>query len=143
MLKSAASRVAWVGKIAFMVFVLAAVFAGCSDDASNSGTKEADSATQAPPQAKNDYVTTTEGQKVLVRMVANDAGRNLQIDRFNPKGTKGDIICEADVESGLLRSCTYTPEKGFTGKDEFPYIVKDKDGKTDEAKVVVHVKPAN
>ena len=140
MLKRAASRAVWVSRTVFMVFALVSVLAGCSG---RRVEEKADSATPAPPQAKNDYVTTTEGQKVLVRMVANDAGRDLQIDRFNPKGTNGDIICEADVESGLLRSCTYTPAEGFTGKDVFPYVVKDKNGKTDEAKVVVRVKPAN
>ncbi len=137
MLKTAASKVAWVGRIAFMVFALAAVLAGCSGVGSGS-------ATPAPPQAKNDYATTTEGRKVLIRMVANDTGRDLQIDRINPKNnTKGDIICESEIKSGLVRSCTYKPGKGFTGKDQFPYVVKDKDGRTDEARVLVRVKPAN
>jgi hypothetical protein len=79
----------------------------------------------------------------MIEMVANDTGESLQIDGFETGGTNGDIICEAEIESGKIQSCAYTPAKGFTGMDEFEYIVKDANGKTDTAMVYVRVKPAS
>lgn len=142
-MKVSVSRMSWIVGFVFVMFALAPIIVGCSGDPSDAGAKESNSATSASPKAKDDYATTTEGQKVLVRMVANDTGSELQIDELKGKDSKGDIICEAEIKSGLLKSCSYEAEKGFTGNDEFSYVVKDKNGKTDEAKVIVRVKPAS
>jgi hypothetical protein len=96
-----------------------------------------------PPIARDDHATTSEGREVMIEMVANDSGKDLEIDRVKPGNTHGDIICDADVEAGRMLSCAYTPVKGFTGTDEFEYTAKDVYDKTDDAKVVVEVRPAN
>ena len=95
-----------------------------------------------PPKAEDDRASTAEGREVLIEMVANDSGKDLEIDRVKPGNAHGDIICDADIEAGRILSCAYTPEKGFTGKDEFSYVVKDASGKTDSAMVYVTVRPA-
>jgi len=139
--KTAASKVARVGRTASMVFVLAAVLAGCSGETADSGGQAEDEAKAAPaarPHANDDHATTVEGRSVLVRIVANDSGSSLQIDRIKPRQSHGDIICEAPMQS-----CEYTPGKGFTGKDEFSYVVRDAKGRSDSAMVYVRVKPSN
>jgi hypothetical protein len=49
---------------------------------------------------------------VQIKMVANDTGRDLEIDGFKPMQANGDIICEAGIETGKIRSCAYTLVKG-------------------------------
>lgn len=141
MLKTAASKMALAIRTACVVFVLAVVLVGCSGADAGSGTQE-EQAKAAPPKAEDDHATTSEGREVMIEMVANDSGKDLEIDRVKPGNTHGDIICDADIEAGRILSCAYTPVKGFTGKEEFPYVVKDASGKTDSAMVYVTVKPA-
>jgi hypothetical protein len=131
-MKSAASKVAWVIITASVMVLLVAVLAGCSGEEA-----------AASPRAKDDHATTVGGREVMIKMVANDTGESLEIDGFKPGEANGDIICEAGIESGRIRSCAYTPTKGFTGTDEFEYTVKDANGKTDTAMVHVRVKPAS
>ena len=130
--KIAASRVAWAGGTASMAFVLAVVLAGCSGAAS-----------AAPPRAEDDYATTVEEREVLIEMVANDSGRSLEIDRMKPGQARGDIICETSADINRIESCAYTPANGFTGEDQFSYVVKDASGRTDSATVYVKVKPTD
>jgi large repetitive protein len=143
--RSAASKVAWVGRSASMVLMLAAVLAGCSGADAGSGTQgeQAKATSAAPPEAEDDNAATSEGREVMIEMVANDSGRSLEIDRVKPGNAHGDIICDAEIETGKIRSCAYTPTRGFTGTDRFEYTVKDANGKTDTAMVYVEVKPAN
>ena len=143
MLKTAASKAAWVDMTACVAFVLAAVLVGCSGETADTGTQEEEAASAALPRAKDDHATTSEGREVMIAMVANDTGESLEIDGFEPGEPNGDIICEAGIESGRIRSCAYTPAKNFTGTDEFEYTVKDANGKTDTAMVHVRVKPPN
>ncbi len=145
MLRSAASKLAWVGRTASIAFVLAVVLAGCSGADAGSGTqeKQAKATSAAPPKAKDVRASTVEGREVLIEMVANDTGRDLEIDGFNPGQPNGDIICDAEIETGKIRSCAYTPVEGFFGTDKFEYTVKDADGETDSAMVYVRVKPAD
>ena len=84
-----------------------------------------------------------EGREVLIEMVANDSGRSLEIDKMERRRARGDIICDAEIETGKVRSCAYTPAEGFTGRDEFSYVVEDASGETDSATVHVRVKPAD
>jgi hypothetical protein len=135
-MKSAASKAAWMGRTACVVFVLA----DCSGETAGSGDE---SAPAAAPEAKDDHATTVEGREVMIELVANDTGESLQIDGVEPGGANGDIICEAGIESGRIQSCAYTPIKGFTGTDEFEYTVKDANGKTDTAMAHVRVKIAS
>ncbi len=141
MLRSAASKVAWVGRTASMVLMLAVVLAGCSGTGS-AGTQgeQAKATSAAPPEAEDDNATTSEGREVMIEMVANDSGRSLEIDKVQPGQAHGDIICDAEIESGKIRSCAYTPAEGFTGTDEFGYTVRDANWKTDPAMVYVRVK---
>ena len=145
MLRSTVSKVAWVGRTASIVFVLAVVLAGCSGADTGSGTQEeqAKATSATPPVARDDHATTSEGREVMIEMVANDSGKDLEIDRVKPGNAHGDIICDADVEAGRMLSCAYTPVEGFVGTDEFEYTAKDVYAKTDDARVVVEVKPAN
>ena len=78
----------------------------------------------------------------MIEMIANDSGNDLEIDRVKPGNAHGDIICDADIEAGRILACAYTPAKGYTGTDEFSYVVKDGSGRTDSAMVYVSVKPA-
>ena len=139
--KTAASKLAWVGRTASMAFLLTFLLAGCSG-AGSGAQEEEKAASAAPPRAKDDHATTVEGRKVMVEMVANDTGHDLEIDGFKAAKANGDIICEAGIETGKVQSCAYTPVKGFTGTDKFEYKVKDTSGKTDSAMVHVKVKPA-
>ena len=82
-MKSAAFKAAWVGMIACVAFMLGAVLAGCSGETAGSA---------APPQAKDDHATTSEGREVMIEMVANDSGQSLQIDGFKARETNGGII---------------------------------------------------
>ncbi len=145
MLRSAASKVAWVGRTASMVFVLAVLLAGCSGADAGSGTQEeqAKATSATPPKAKDDHASTVEEREVLIEMVANDMGHDLEIDLLKPTKANGDIICDAEIETGKIRSCAYTPVTGFVGTDKFEYTVKDANGKTDSAMVYVKVKPAD
>ena len=142
--RSAASKMAWVGRTASMVLMLAVVLAGCSGTGSP-GTQgeQAKAASAAPPEAEDDQATTSEEGEVMIEMVANDSGRSLEIDKVQPGQAHGDIICDAEIETGKIRSCAYTPTRGFTGTDRFEYTVKDANGKTDTAMIYVEVKPAN
>ena len=143
--KSPACKVAWVFRTAFMVFGLALVLAGCSGADTGSGTQEeqAKAASGASPEAKDDHVSTAAGREVMIEMVSNDTGRDLEIDEIRRMQANGDIICDAEIESGKIRSCAYTPVEDFTGTDEFGYKVRDANGKTDPAMVYVRVKPAD
>ena len=116
------------------------VLAGCSG--AGSGTEE-EQAEAAPPKAEDDHATTAEEREVLIEMVANDSGRSLEIDRMKPEKAQGDIICETSADINRIESCAYTPIKGFTGEDQFSYIVKDASGRTDSARVYVKVQPVD
>jgi hypothetical protein len=138
--KTTASEAAWVGRTASMVLVLAVILAGCSGV--GSGARE-EQAKAAPPKAEDDHTTTVEEREVLIEMVANDSGRSLEIDRMKPGQARGDIICETSADINRIESCAYTPVKGFTGEDQFSYVVKDASGRTDSATVYVKVKPVD
>ena len=143
--RSTASKVAWVGRTAFMVLGLTVVLAGCSGADTGSGTQgeRAKATSAASPKANDDRVSTAAGREVMIEMVANDTGRDLEIDEIRRMRANGDIICDAEIETGKIRSCAYTPEEGFTGTDEFGYTVRDANGKTDPAMVYVRMKPVD
>ena len=83
--RSAVSKVAWVGRTASMVLMLAVVLAGCSGTGSP-GTQgeQAKAASAAPPEAEDYNATTSEEGEVMIEMVANDSGRSLEIDKVQP-----------------------------------------------------------
>jgi large repetitive protein len=91
--------------------------------------------------ARDDRASTVEGKPVKIEMIANDEGQDVEIGEIKPGNVKGEIVCDADVETGDLLACVYTVE-GFTGTDSFSYEAKDAGGNTDEAEVVVKVEPA-
>lgn len=139
--KAAASEMARVLRTASIAFLLAAVMTGCSEGNEASRTQEEASA--APPKAVDDHATTSEEREVQIDMVANDSGEFLEVDRMRPGQARGDIICETSADTNRIESCAYTPAEGFVGKDEFSYVVKDAEGRTDSATVHVRVKPTN
>lgn len=126
------------------IFALAAILTvvGCSREKTDPGMQgEKAKATPAKrPRANDDHATTVEEREVQIKMVANDTGQSLQIDKLNPGQAHGSIVCEASIDTGRIQSCAYTPVKGFTGKDKFSYVVRDANGKTDSAMVYVRVK---
>lgn len=126
-----------------MTFVLMAVLVGCPGGSAEAGKQEKEAASAMRPHARDDHATTTEAHKVHIEMVANDSGKSLEIDKVKARQAHGDIICEAEIETGKLRSCDYTPANGFSGKDEFTYTVQDTSGQTDSGKVYVRVRPAD
>src|SRR4028119_821684 len=107
--KIAASEAAWVGRTASMVLALAVILVGCSG--AGSETQE-EAASAAPPRAKDDTTTTSEEREVLIEMVSNDSGRSLEIDKVQPGRAHGDIICDAEIETGKIRAGAYTPRTG-------------------------------
>jgi hypothetical protein len=99
MLKTAASKVSGVGRTAAIVFVLAAVLAGCSGETAGSGDEAAPA---AAPEAKDNHATTVEGREVMIGMVANDTGESLRIDGFEP----GERTATSSARPGSRRAAS-------------------------------------
>ncbi len=87
-----------------------------------------------PPEPGDDLATTTEGEAVVIDVLANDTdpdGDPLEIVGVSPPehGT-------AEVQGERIR---YQPEPGFCGEDSFSYTVEDAHGARAEARVEVEV----
>ena len=90
----------------------------------------------APPDARMDHATVGEhADNVRIDVLANDSdadGDDLSIQSFT-QPVNGSVVKNADG------TFTYTPNEGFSGLDIFTYTIVDHCGKTDTAKVKVHV----
>ena len=94
-----------------------------------------------PPVAVDDQITVTEGSGVIIQVLDNDSdpdGDALVIDSIEDTGATGTVV----INSGNT-SVTYLAPAGFTGTDQFSYIVSDGHGGQDGAEVTVEVEPAS
>jgi Bacterial Ig domain len=90
-----------------------------------------------PPNAVNNNLTTPEDTPGNVNVLTNDTdvdGDTLTVTG-DTDGDDGSVSCTA---GGV---CTYTPDPGFTGDDEFTYTIGDGNGGSDTATVDVTVTP--
>ena len=87
------------------------------------------------PTGTIDEATTTAGQSIDINVLNNDTGESLFIKSVNESSVGwGQIAINNDN-----LSLSYTPYSGYTGKDEFWYVLEDAEGRTNAAKVIVNV----
>lgn len=87
-----------------------------------------------PPDAVDDYASTTENTTVTVQVLANDSdpdGDALTIQAVGAPA-HGDAVINGE-------EVVYTPENGYTDDDSFTYTISDEKGGTDTATVTVTV----
>ncbi len=87
------------------------------------------------PDAVDDNATTFINTAQKINVLANDAGLD---DGF------GSLIIFANPAHGIVvvnpdRTITYTPDAGFSGTDNFSYLIEDVDGDYDIAVVTITV----
>lgn len=88
------------------------------------------------PVGVPDVANTSSNQPVVINVLDNDPGRigAVVIKKTDPGN--GTITLNSDG------SVNYQPNPGFSGKDNFTYILQNKDGlQSDPVNVVVNVKP--
>jgi hypothetical protein len=92
-----------------------------------------------PPVALDDSYAVAEGQTL------NVAAAGFLVNDLDPEGGVVTAVLITDgVDNGTLTAFpdgrfTYTPDAGFSGTDSFTYRMRDADGKTAEATVVINV----
>jgi LPXTG-motif cell wall-anchored protein len=88
-----------------------------------------------PPAVVPDTVVAIVDQPIEIDVLANDGDETLEVvEVIQPE--HGQVSCEADG------TCTYTPEPGFEGIDQFEVVVEDADGVQTIQVVTVTVAPA-
>lgn len=88
------------------------------------------------PLARDDDITTLQDQAVIVNVLQNDyhpAQSPLMISAVLPATFGSTSLGPGDS------SISYTPATGFTGPDQFVYIISDSQGLLDTAQVNVNV----
>jgi gliding motility-associated-like protein len=88
------------------------------------------------PMGINDMDSTVINVPVVVSVLTNDPGKAnaTVLKATDPKN--GSMVIKAD---GTI---TYTPGNGFSGKDDFTYFLKNKEGlQSDPIKVMIDVRP--
>ena len=82
-----------------------------------------------------DSAATFTGESVSIDVLSNDVGQELTIKSVNKSSVGwGSIVISEDK-----KSLTYTPHASYTGHDEFWYVLEDRFGTTNAAKVIVNV----
>jgi len=102
---------------------------------------EHESAPNQPPVAVDDNVTIEEDGTTIIEVLENDSdpdGDALVIESIDDTGTTGTV----GINSGNT-SVSYIAAAGFTGTDQFSYVVSDGQGGQDDAVVTVEVEPAS
>jgi hypothetical protein len=98
--------------------------------------------TNRPPNADNETAATTEGQPVVVNVLAGDTdpdGDSLVVSDWDAVSNKGvSVECNVPVAG----QCRYNSVLGVTGADSFTYTVSDGID-TDVGTVSITVNPAN
>ena len=94
-----------------------------------------------PPIARTDVGFTVEDQPVIISVIANDS---------DPESDGFSVAAIADAPSGGSAviaadgaAVTYTPAPGFTGTDEFSYLLRDTEGGESVGLVRVAVLPVS
>ena len=88
-----------------------------------------------PPVGRADFAVTRKNTPVLIDVLSNDSGTDIEIGDFNEYSAKAGQITKRS-QSELY----YTPRRGFTGKDTFWYTVVNASGRPYGTKVTVRVK---
>ena len=93
--------------------------------------------TSTAPNAVNDAATTPQGAAITINVLANDT---------HPQNQALDVTTATDPPHGTAvvnanETITYTPDAGYSGTDSFSYTVRDPDGETDTASVLVTIEP--
>ena len=86
------------------------------------------------PQAYDDKVTTNVDTPVNDSVLPNDKGIGLKVTDHT-KPAHGKVVIHRDG------TFTYTPDKGYTGKDSYTYTITDKKGNISTATVRITVLP--
>ncbi len=79
-----------------------------------------------PPEAHDDSAATFKNTPVKFRLLDNDTGYYLKVTATGAV-KHGTLACS---EGGI---CTWTPARGYTGPDSFPYTVTDSEGQKSSA----------
>ncbi len=87
------------------------------------------------PVAANDTAATTEGQALILAIIANDSDPDGSVDpaSVNISNAPANGSASVDAQTGAV---TYSPDSGFTGNDEFSYTVRDNEGAESNTAVV-------
>ncbi len=93
--------------------------------------------TSGVPNAVNDSATTPQGAAITINVLSNDT---------DPQNQALDVTTATDPPHGTAvvnanNSITYTPDAGHSGTDSFSYTVRDPDGNTDTANVLMTITP--
>lgn len=96
-----------------------------------------DSSSSAYPIANPDNYQTTQGTPQTLDILANDTGAGLAIDTLYDYTAKGGT-----TRRGNNGTVLYTPKAGFTGEDNFWYVMIDSQGRTNSAQVKITVSGA-
>jgi large repetitive protein len=86
--------------------------------------------------AKDDAVATEVNRDTIIRVLANDTGRDLTTTAVTQSANGSTSI------DGFGR-INYSPDTDYVGPDSFDYTIRDRDGNTDSATVSVTVLPRN
>ena len=87
------------------------------------------------PTGIGDKVSLVQNWTISIPVLDNDIGDNLEISDFNTTSVAwGSITLSEDK-----KSLNYKPRNNFVGMDEFWYVLKDDQGRTNAAKVVAEV----
>jgi hypothetical protein len=110
----------------------------------DSSTEEAPPSLRQPPQQPKPQPTATDDtlsvpidKQGIVDVVSNDVGPDgstITIDSFDDISLHGGVV--TNNGDGTF---TYTPPSGYEGEDSFTYVIKDSDGNTANAIVVIIV----
>ncbi|PID45579.1 MAG: hypothetical protein CSB47_07985 [Proteobacteria bacterium] len=90
------------------------------------------------PEANADSATTTQGQSIVVDVLANDTGVGLfieEVDEPAPYGTGTSAIVDNKI--------VYTPPPAFVGNTRFYYGIKDAAGQITSAPLSITVEEAS
>lgn len=89
------------------------------------------------PIANADSYTVPSGSSRTLDILANDTPSGLVIDTLYEYTSKGGTTTRADNNTGAF----YTPKAGFTGVDDFWYVLIDAQGRKNSAQVTITVTP--
>ncbi|WP_425046091.1 Ig-like domain-containing protein [Primorskyibacter sp. S87] len=96
-------------------------------------------ASNDPPEATNDNVTTAEDQQITFDPRDNDS--DLDGDPLTITGASNPANGSTTVNAG--GSITYSPDANFNGNDSFTYTISDGQGGTDTGTIQVTVTAVN
>ena len=92
---------------------------------------------QKPPVAKNDFISTTQGQAVSLLVTTNDFFTSNVVATITTQGLNGTAVVGVDG-----KTITYTPTlPTFVGIDSYTYTITDEAGQTSSAVVTITINP--